>query len=249
MKTKHARRAAILLAASLATSAFADLTPYSQDFEGMTISDGAALSSDGWLVFGNVFDPGGNYLYGYGTFPAPNGTGAFSSVATGEGGPEQGVQYLNVFSDYNNGDHANGNTIESNVFQERVVGAGDLGTVYDFTFDYKASFTSGPGGNTTTFAFIKVLNPAAGFALVNFQTLETTTASTTDWVNGATITVNVDPGWENHILQFGFLSNATNYEPSGVYYDNVSFQLVPEPATLAALGVGALALMRRKPRR
>ena len=47
-------------------------------------ADPNALAADGWVVYGSVFTAGGAYLYGYGTFPAPNGTSAFCDIAAGE---------------------------------------------------------------------------------------------------------------------------------------------------------------------
>lgn len=247
MRQLTSRLAAFAAVAALAAVAPADLASYSQNFEGLNRSASDALANDGWLVFGNVFNgTSGAYMYGYGPFPAPNHNVAFSQIATGEGGPNQGLQYLNVFSDYNNGDHANGHRIEANVFQEQIVGAPDLGQSYRFDFDYKASSSAGPGGTTTTLAFIKVLDPNAGYSLVAFETLDTTGASTTTWSEGNRLTVAIGSGWQGHILQFGFLSNATHYEPSGVYYDNLSFSPVPEPASMTALAIGALALLRRR---
>lgn len=162
--------------------------------------------------------------------------GGFSAIATGEGGAAQGLQYLNTYSDYNNRDHALGRVIEANVFQEQVISAGDLGT---------SQF--GPGGQTRTMAFFKVLDPSANYALVAFPTLETTSASTTDWASGA-LNITIDNAWSGHILQFGFLSTATLDQPSGVFYDNINFQAVPEPATLSvlAVSVAGMALRRRR---
>ena len=76
--------AALMLLVSSAS--WADLSPYSQDFEGLVQADPDALANDGWLVFANVFTAGGSYLYGYGPFPAPNGGPAFCGIATGQGG-------------------------------------------------------------------------------------------------------------------------------------------------------------------
>ena len=87
----------------LPAAAFAQLTPYSQDFETLSQPDTGALGADGWLIFGNVFGPGGTpYLYGYGVFPAPNDGGGFCAIAVGEGGGAQGAQQLSIYSDYNN---------------------------------------------------------------------------------------------------------------------------------------------------
>ncbi len=84
MKNLTARMTMLALVSALATSAMANLTSYSQNFEGLGIGDPAALASDGWKVFANVWDPTHTtYLYGYGTFTAPNGGGGFSAIATG----------------------------------------------------------------------------------------------------------------------------------------------------------------------
>ena len=42
----------------------------------------AALSGDGWKIFGNVFNPNGSYAGGYGVYDAPNGgAGVHESIA------------------------------------------------------------------------------------------------------------------------------------------------------------------------
>lgn len=240
-------RTTIAISAALATAAMAsaDLTPYSQDFEAMNATDPAALTNDGWKVFANVFDGGGNYLYGYGPFDAPNGTGAFCDVASGGGGANQGSQYLNVFSDYNNGDHGIGNLIESNTFQEQTIGAADAGSTWEFEFDYRNAGEFGPGGSASTLAFIKVLDPDTGFQLLAFPTIDTTN-STETWTENAKISITIDAAWAGDILQFGFANTATNYDPTGIYYDNVSFTQVPGPAVLALLGLGGLVSRRRR---
>ena len=51
--------AAGALMCAAATATWADLSVYTQDFEGLVQTDPGALANDGWLVFGNVFDPGG----------------------------------------------------------------------------------------------------------------------------------------------------------------------------------------------
>ena len=192
------------------------LTPYSQDFETLIQPDISALANDGWLVFGNVSDPVGTFLYGYGPFPAPNDGFGFCQIDLEEGGVEQGLQQLVVFSDYNNGDHALGNLIESNTFQEQVVDAADVGNIWTFEFQAKM-------GNlelaSTAVAFIKTLDPSSGWALTNFITLDMTTIST-EW-GGYSIRIAIDPSLENQVLQIGFANVATLYEGSGIFYDNI----------------------------
>ncbi len=217
----------------------ADLLPYSQDFEAMDQADPAALADDGWLVFGNVFGPDWAYWYGYGPFPAPNGSPGFSAVTAGEGGPEQGAQQLVAYSDYNNGDHAVGAWIEANVYQEWTIGAADVGSTWTFDFDVKRGDLE---PDTTAKAFIKTLDPDAGWALTNFLFVETHALPTT-WGSDS-ISLPIDESLEGQILQIGFLSTATYYTPSGMIYDNINF--TPEPASLALIGVGALVLLRRR---
>lgn len=198
------------------------LGPYNQDFEGLNQADTAALGNDGWLVFGNVFDPGGGYLYGYGVFPAPNDGGGFCAIAAGEGGSQQGAQQLVVFNDYNNTDHAVGNLIESNVFQEQLIGPGDVTEVWFFHWDAKMGNLE---AGSTAVAFIKTLDPNAGYATTNFITLDMTNIPTT-W-GSYLLYIFIDPSLDGQLLQFGFSSTATNYEGSGVFYDNIRFNISP----------------------
>jgi len=196
--------------------------PYNQDFEGLNKDDTAALGNDGWLVFGNVFDSGGGWLYGYGVFPAPNDGGGFSAIVDGEGGVEQGAQQMVAFSDYNNTDHGVGNLIESNVFQEQLIGPGDVTEVWFFHWDAKMGNLE---GGSTALAFIKTLDPNAGYATTNFITADMTNIPGT-W-GSYLLYIFIDPSLDGQILQFGFSNTATAYEGSGVFYDNIRFNISP----------------------
>jgi len=241
---KNISKAAILVSAGAvafsAGVASADLTAYSQDFEGLDATSASALGDDNWVVFANVFNPAGDtFLYGYGVFPAPNGSGAFSNVAVGEGGPAQGAQQLVTFSDYNNPDHGVGNIIETNVFQEQTVGASNVGETWTFSFDSKLGDI---GGSSTAGAFIKTLDPNAGFALTNFISQDTTNTPAT-WT-GYSLDITIDASLVGQIFQIGFITTASNFESSGVFYDNVNF--VPAPSAAALLALGGLVGARRR---
>ena len=216
--------AAASVAMMAAPSAFADLTLYDQDFEGLDMMDPAALGNDGWTGFANVFDPMGGYLYGYGTFPAPNGGPGFSAIATGSGGMDQGLQYVNIYSDYNNMDHANGNYIDALVFQEQPVGTANVGETWTFEFDYLKNPTPTNGdGDSQTFAFVKVIKVSdMSFATLAEVELDTTAASTTVWMDGS-LDLLIDPAFDGELVQFGFRSYSTNYNDTGRFYDNVEF--------------------------
>lgn len=195
------------------------LDPYYQDFEGLVQSNPSALAGDGWLVYGNVFAPDNTYLYGYGPFPAPNHSLAFSQIVLGEGGAEQGEQALVVFSDYENSEHGNGFLIESNVYQEQVIGPDDVGTTWCFRFQHKRGNIE---GNTTAVAFIKTLDPDNNYALTNYLTVDMT--SIPDTWGGDSLSIFIDDSLENQLLQIGFSNLATYYEGSGILYDNLAFE-------------------------
>ena len=99
-------------ALNFAVAAPQGIAPINEDFESLDPANPSAMTDAGWLVFANVFDNNGGYLYGYGPFSAPNGGPAFCAVAPDQGGPDQGTRQVVAYSDYNNADHANGNIIE-----------------------------------------------------------------------------------------------------------------------------------------
>ena len=197
------------------------------------------MGNDGWLVFANVFGPDWGYWYGYGPFPAPNDGFGFCAIADGEGNGAQGVQQLVVFSDYNNADHGNGAFIESNTFQEQIIGPGDVTETWVFEFQAKM-------GNlelgSTALAFIKTLDPNAGWATTNFITVDMT-ATPAQWTDYS-ITIDIDPTLDGQILQIGFQNVATNYEGSGVFYDNVNLTIGGPVATEEMSFGGVKSLFR-----
>jgi hypothetical protein len=221
MKNYGIRAGVTAVAASVlfVSASWADLADYSQDFEGLDSTSPTALSDDGWLVFGNVFNSSGGYLYGYGPNPAPNGDEAFSNVAVGQGGTGQGAQQMNVFNDYNNADHGSTtNVIEANVFQEQNIAAADIGSTWTFSFD---AALGNIADRSTALAFIKTLDPSNGYATTTFLTVDMTSIPST-W-NPYSIEILITEGLSGQIMQFGFLNTASDYEPSGIFYDNVSF--------------------------
>ncbi len=236
---------ALLLTTSL--SSHAALSAYSQNFETLAQASPTALGADGWKIFGNVFNPDGSYVGGYGVFAAPNGTPGFSSIANGQGGAAQGNQQLVVYSDYNNRPaQTSGQKVEALVFQEQSISAADVGKTWNFQFDAKHGDLTGA---STAFAFIKTLNPSAGFATTNYVPLNMAVISP-DW-NRYSVSLAVDTPLVGQLLQFGFAATATNDIASGTFYDNVAFAVmapVPEPETYAMLLAGLVtvgSLVRR----
>jgi hypothetical protein len=205
-----------ILAVMIPAAGFA-LAPYSQDFESLSQGDTSALANDGWLVYGNVFGPDWVYWYGYGPFAAPNDGAAFCAIAAGEGGAEQGSQQLVVFSDYNNTDHGVGAYIESIVYQEQTIDAADVGSTWVFDFQAKLGNLE---GSSTALAFIKTLDPNNGYATTNYITADMTTIPAT-W-GDYSLSLPIDATLAGQLFQIGFSCTATNYEGSGVFYDNIN---------------------------
>ena len=235
---------------AIAPCSVAALTNYSQDFEAMNRADPAVLANDGWLVFANVFDTDkSTFLYNYGVNPAPNGGAGFSSVTGGQGDANQGRQQLTVFNDYNNLDHAAGKWIETLVFQEQTIGAADGGTTLSFAFDAKQGYIS---GSSTAQAFIKTLDPNAGFATTNTVLFDTSSLGSAWDTYMLSLMIPDDNSLEGQLLQFGFSTFATSYQSSDNYYDNIntSVSAVPLPAAVWMFmsGFAAFALVARRSR-
>lgn len=221
--------AGLLAAAGITETRAVDLSSYTADFESLSATSPNALSD--WKVFGIVYDDWGTYLYGYGTFPAPNNGAAFCQVTSGEGGPGQGNQGLVIYSDYNNLDHANtDNMVEALTFQETTVTEADLGPRV-FRFDAKKGNLVSP---STALAFIKVIDPANNYALVTSKTLDTSDLPV-EW-GTYSISFEIENHMVGKLLQFGFSATAASYEASGVFYDNVFFGVeTPAPPVISSI--------------
>ena len=236
-----------------ASGAHAQLTGFAAEtYEGLPIADGGTAFSDlGWQVGASEFDGVGTYpgtfIQFYGLFPAPNHDFGFSSVATGDataGGV--GTQYLNMYSDYNNSaiHGSSPKVVHALLLKEYDIVAADIGKTVTLNFDAKrADFDDdGLGGDNsatvgnnctlpcTAGAFIKTLDPANGFSETNGDRLDTTAISQATWTAGSVTIELTDPLLVGQKLQLGFENFSSNYENSGVYYDNVEFVVSGSPA-------------------
>jgi hypothetical protein len=157
-----------------------------------------------------------------------------------QGGTEQAPQQLSVYSDYNNNAaHSAGDLVETNVFQEpfsqgNPITMAEVGQTYTFSFQAKRGNINNPEDpncaapnvcDVTANAFIKTLDPDDGFSLGDSDTVDTSDLPT-EW-GGFTIFLPITQDLVGHILQFGFQTNATNFEPSGNIYDNVVVTKAP----------------------
>jgi len=211
-------------AIAFAPSSSAALTAYSQDFEEMTPLQGWPpndLSDDGWKIFGLAWDADpylgpANVVYGYGPYPAANGEpGSIQSVATREGGADQGKVVLAKYSDYNNIDQLT-YYISASTFQTQTIAAGDLG-LWRFTYDARIGNLE---ADSSAYAYILTLDSTIGFGKVFVHNDSTNLPDT--W-GTYSLDLLIDSTMVGDILQFGFSATSTNYNGSAVFYDNLSF--------------------------
>jgi len=205
------------IALTLTSRSLAQVQPYTQDFEGMNITDANALANDNWHAYGNVFDDQVAYQYGYYAGGAPNVVGlGFCHLLSGAGGQPQGQNQLVVYSDYNNPDHQNLDWfIEANTYKEWTIDASDIGKTYLFTFDAALGDLVVP---SQALAFIKVINTNT-WDLSGLEVIDMAAIST-NWTTFS-IPYTIPAEEVGFLFQIGFLSTASNYDASGVLYDNI----------------------------
>lgn len=229
--------ATCLLAVS--STSFGAIASFSDDFQGY----GAAANFAPWECFSDNGGFSGGYYCGN-----PSTTGPQITALADDGA---GNSYINVYANYDNapvhtGGAPNPQEAISIFYSQSFTGADTAsGDSWVFSFDYREADTPfGPAGDTEVGAFIRVFDGA--FNLLQEVTLDTIGSQA--WQTGQ-LQVALDSGWTEGFFQIGFSNLVGNYESSGMYYDNVSLNVVPIPAAvwLFASGLGFLGWMRRRP--
>jgi len=173
---------------------------YSQDWEG---DEFEVLS--GWLAYIDAFDLDCTTYRGYG-YAYTIGAGQVAEIADGVDS-----KVLNVFSNYDDGNQPD-LCLKTSVYREVTVAADNVG---DYTFNFIAEPPEFVGSNTN--GFIKVLDPAAGYSAIGYESVETTAGGE------ITVSFTVDESMVGKLLQFGFDTLAAGYDSSGMQYDNLVF--------------------------
>jgi hypothetical protein len=207
----------ILLATILVSGPAFAVIQFNDDFESYNLPDGGIIGG-GWIWFLNAypnFPVCDGYLFGFGPNPAPNSNGPYFVSNIGEGNTGQA---LNVFSDYNSDQHPAGNCVETNVFQERLLNASDAGK---YTFGFDTQVTDDLGQGVQTYGFIKLINPNPPYETFVFEKIPTETGG----AKSLSLTLTSDDAGK--LVQWGFANIASNFLPSGRFYDNVSFGAGP----------------------
>ncbi len=197
--------AGVALAAGLmSTPAMAQIS-FSTDFEGPT-----AITDDAWQVFVNYFEPDcTTYVSSPYGFPAPDNGPQVTALA-----PGASSQVMNTYSNYDDAAQQT-NCLEVNIYQQLTVQAGDVG---NYVYSYDVELPPDPanvGANVN--AYIRVF--AADFSSVLGEAVVPSTPGS------QTINFEITDAMIGGNLQFGVNNYSFNYVPTGMYYDNISFEL------------------------
>lgn len=234
-----------------------------------------AAKSQNYSIFGDDFETGSwapgwqmnKEVFAAGTITPTSGNGSISSgayvggyypggmfgpndVVSGEGGPGQDTYQGKIWPDYDGwaGDWTDNKNVVVNLLVNHVLTVQDIATGgFVMNVDYKFQPSVGP--NAGGYAFMALYSP-------NFSALwwadRVALNEDGSWNHTSTFLPLSDPGAAGANLQFGVGVWSSNYEPNGLYVDNVSVISVPEPSTYALLGLGAAGfgahLVRRRRR-
>lgn len=194
----------VLAAGLLSTQAMAQIS-FSTDFEGPT-----AISEDAWQVFVNYFQPDcTTYVSSPYGFPAPDNGPQVTALA-----PGASSQVMNTYSNYDDVAQQT-NCLEVNIYQQLTVQAGDVG---NYVYSYDVELPPDPGNvGANVNAYVRVFT--GDFSGVLGEVVVPSTPGS------QTINFEITDAMIGGNLQFGVNNYSFNYAPTGMYYDNISFEL------------------------
>lgn len=219
---------------------------YQEDFEALgTAGDPLPYNgpNDGWKWAVEGWNAA-RTAYAWGYYPEEAANAGIYGIESGQAGPDQGTYTLRSYADYG-ADHNSAEQINTMLRYEYTVSAADaaLGTI-TFDLDYK-NIGLVAASNSSAFVTMQVVDSVGGsFATLESDSLEIL-ESDANWTS-AQLSIDVS-GHTGQLLQFGTQTWDTQWGPTGVGVDNINVQAVPEPATIAFVGIfgGAMLFLRR----
>lgn len=203
---------AAVLAAALGSALASAQINFSTDFE-----EGATAISDNWTWGANQFDDAActayNSSYGYfrPDFAAPDAGPQVSSLSPQFAAEPDAPKQMVFYSDYNNAAFggAADKCVEVRVFREvNPITADDVG-VYEFKYE-------------TTADSLALADAARAGAVIWVNDAAVATGSPLP-ADSYTIDFEITTDMVGGKLQYGFFNKSSNYQDTGVKYDNVSF--------------------------
>ena len=195
-----------------------------------------------WEMNKQVFTSTGDYAGGY----YPGSTFGPNAIVSGEGGVNQGLYQGKLWPDYDGwwGDWTGNKVVKTSLLVSIVgLSAADIAPgQIQMDFDYKLQPTLGP--NTSVYSFAKILS--ADWSQTWYTDWRQLTGG--DWGSGSNV-ITFDGNQVGANLQYGFMVVSENYQPNGVFVDNVTISNVPEPSTVSLLGFGVAGLIATRLRR
>ncbi len=218
-----------LIPISLAALLFGAIQAHSQSSVNFNFSDGTA---DGWAVGGFSSTPaasvvaagGNNYIF------LPIGGFQVGNVAHGADGSD---------------------------FYNAMLAAAANPSLYNLTYNWRVD-TSTFGANAGTFLQVgSFVNSGSGFYAQDFTTPEVALSGaqlTSGQVFSGTVSINFaavgfTPPATDTFFRLGFIENGDGTAPVGVQFTDISVAPVPEPSSLALIGLAAPAWWMMRCRR
>ena len=217
------------------------VTFFADNFEAAGAA-GATKIGAPWEMNKQVFTSTGAYDGGYypGTTFGPN------AIVSGQGGVDQGTYQGKLWPDYDGwwGDWTNNKVVKTSLLVSIVsLSAADIAPgQIQMDFDYKLQGELGP--NTSVYSFAKILS--SDWSQTWYTDWKQLTGG--DWSHGSNV-ITFDGNQVGANLQYGFVVASENYQPNGVFVDNVTISNVPEPTSASLLGLGLAGVLATRLRR
>ena len=217
------------------------VTFFADNFEAAGAAGATNLGAP-WEMNKQLFTSTGDYVDGY----YPGNTFGPNAIVSGQGGVDQGLYQGKLWPDYDGywGDWTGNKVVKTSLLVSIVsLSAADIAPgQIQMDFDYKLQGELGP--NTSVYSFAKILS--ADWSQTWYTDWRQLTGG--DWSHGSNV-ITFDGNQVGANLQYGFVVASSNYEPNGVFVDNVTISNVPEPSTVSLLGFGVAGLIATRLRR